>query len=332
MAPGDLQEVLAALKPVDAAAHPDLLVGLRRIDDAAVYRMSPDVAIVQTVDFFPPVVDDPYTWGAVAAANAMSDVYAMGGEVLFALAVAGFPRELPKAVIAEVFRGAADKVEEAGGVIAGGHTVIDDEPKYGLSVTGRVHPQRLMIKGGLRAGDRLFLSKALGTGVITTAGKTGAAGPDTLQGAVASMLRLNRVASRVARDCGAMGATDISGFGFLGHLTEMIEASGAGVRIEVSRVALLPGAEALARAGHFSGGMRRNRRHVEAVMGARLSIDPAVPASIVGLLFEAETSGGLVFSVAPDRAAEVMPAFRAHGEECAEVGEVIAEPTLSIVP
>src|SRR6185503_2446241 len=166
MAPGDLQEVLAALK---APGHmpPDLLVGLGAADDAAVYRISDDLAIVETVDFFPPVVDDAYTWGAVSAANAMSDVYAMGGEVLFALAVAGFPREMPKAIIADVFRGGADKVAEAGGVVAGGHTVVDPEPKYGLSVTGRIHPDHLFIKGGLRTGDVMFLSKPLGTGAIT---------------------------------------------------------------------------------------------------------------------------------------------------------------------
>src|SRR5437879_6784274 len=198
MAPGDLQEVLEGLKLGDAGrAHPDLLVGLGRADDAAVYRVAPDLAIVETVDFFPPVVDDPYTWGAVAAANAMSDVYAMGGQVMFALAVAGFPRELPKAIIAEVFRGGAEKVAEAGGVIAGGHTVIDEEPKYGLCVTGRVHPDRIFIKGGLRPGDRLFLSKPLGTGVITTAAKDGAAPDDVVDGAVRSMLRLNRVAAHV---------------------------------------------------------------------------------------------------------------------------------------
>src|SRR6266542_1938814 len=173
MAPGDLQEVLATLR-TPAQSVPDLLVGLGKADDAAVYRLAPDLAIVETVDFFPPVVDDPYTWGAVAADNAMSDVYAMGGEVLFALAVAGFPREMPKAIIAEVFRGGAEKVAEAGGVVAGGHTVVDAEPKYGLCVTGRVHPDHIFIKGGLRAGDRLFLSKPLGTGVITTAAKNDA--------------------------------------------------------------------------------------------------------------------------------------------------------------
>src|SRR5256884_4006008 len=194
MAPGDLQEVVAVLRPGGVPPPADLLVGLGRADDAAVYRLAPDLAIVETVDFFPPVVDDAYTWGAVAAANAMSDVYAMGGEVLFALAVAGFPRDLPKPIIAEVFRGGAEKVAEAGGVIAGGHTVVDAEPKYGLCVTGRVHPDLIFIKGGLRAGDRLFLSKPLGTGVITTPAKDGKAAVELVEGALQSMLRLKRVA------------------------------------------------------------------------------------------------------------------------------------------
>jgi selenide, water dikinase len=332
MAPGDLQEVLAVLKPADAKTHQDLLVGLGKADDAAVYRITKDLAIVETVDFFPPVVDDPYAWGAVAAANAMSDVYAMGGEVLFALAVAGFPRDMPKEIVAEVFRGGADKVAEAGGIIAGGHTVVDNEPKYGLCVTGRVHPDRVMIKGGLRAGDRLFLSKPLGTGVITTAAKGDATDEATLQGALTSMLRLNRAAAAVASECGARGATDVTGFGLLGHLTEMIEASGAGVVIQASRLPLLPGALALAAAGRFSGGMGRNRQHVETVLGERLSIHGDVPSPLVGLLFEAETSGGLLFSVARDRAPDVARGARARGEECAEIGEVIPEPMIRIVP
>jgi len=332
MAPGDLQEVLAALKPPDAGVHEHLLVGLGRADDAAVYRVAPDLAIVETVDFFPPVVDDPYTWGAVAAANAMSDVYAMGGEVMFALAVAGFPRELSKAVISEVFRGAGDKVAEAGGVIAGGHTVVDAEPKYGLCVTGRVHPDRILIKGGLRPGDRLFLSKPLGTGVITTAGKEGVAGSELVDGAVRSMLRLNRVAGQVAVACGAAGATDITGFGLLGHAAEMVEASGAGVEIVTSGLPLLPGALAMAERGLFSGGMKRNRRHVEAVLGARLAIDPAIPAAMVGLLFEAETSGGLLFSVRPEQGGRVLGEFERRGESCAEIGVVLPEPVIRVVP
>src|SRR5262245_14794927 len=286
MAPGDLQEVLSVLRrpTLSAETARNLLVGLGVADDAAVYRISEDLALVETVDFFPPVVDDPWTWGAVAAANAMSDVYAMGGDVMFALAVAGFPREMDKAIIAEVFRGGAEKVAEAGGVIAGGHTVVDPEPKYGLCVTGRVHPDRVLIKGGLRPGDRLFLSKPLGTGVITTAAKNDKAPDDVLQGAVASMLRLNRGAARVAGQFGAAGATDITGFGLLGHAAEMIEASGAGVVLTAGRLPLLPGALALAEAGQFSGGMKRNRRHLDTTFGSRLQIDPAVPTPLADLL------------------------------------------------
>src|SRR5438105_926229 len=204
MAPGDLQEVLSVLRrpALSPETARNLLVGLGAADDAAVYRISDELALVETVDFFPPVVDDPWTWGAVAAANAMSDVYAMGGEVLFALAVAGFPREMDKSIVAEVFRGGAEKVAEAGGVIAGGHTVVDNEPKYGLCVTGRVHPDRVLIKGGLRAGDRLFLSKPLGTGVITTAAKDGAAPDKVVAAALERLMRLRLLAPLRTREPG----------------------------------------------------------------------------------------------------------------------------------
>lgn len=331
MAPGDLQEVLAALEPGQGPVPADLLVGLGRLDDAAVYRLAPDLAIVQTVDFFPPVVDDPYTWGAVAAANAMSDVYAMGGEVLFALAVAGFPRDLPKAVIGEVFRGGRDKVAEAGGVIAGGHTVVDNEPKYGLCVTGRVPPDRVLIKGGLRPGDRVFLSKPLGTGAITTAARDGAAEGAVLAGAVGSMLRLNRAAAQVALAAGSRGATDITGFGLLGHGGEMVEASGAGLLLRAADLPLLPGAAGLAERGHLSGGMKRNRRHLEARFGGRLRLEGALTPGLAALLFESETSGGLLFSVAPDRAGQVHAGFAARGEPAWEIGEVLAEPLIRVV-
>src|SRR5258705_7451932 len=184
MAPGYLQEVLAVLRLGGTPPPPELLVGLGAADDAAVYRLTPELAIVEAVDFFPPVGEDGWTWGAVAAVNAMSDVYAMGGEVLFALAVAGFPRDFDKKIITEVFRGGAEKVAEAGGIIAGGHTVVDAEPKYGLCVTGRVHPERIFVKGGLRPGDRVFLSKPLGTRVITTAAKADVASAEVLEAAV----------------------------------------------------------------------------------------------------------------------------------------------------
>jgi len=324
MGPGDLQDVLGGLREHE---HPDLLVGLGRSDDAAVYRITDEVAIVETVDFFPPIVDDPYLYGAIAAANSMSDVYAMGGQVLFALNVAGFPREMPKAIIAAVFKGGADKVREAGGVIAGGHTVVDAEPKYGLCVTGRVHPRRILVKGGLRPGQRLFLSKPLGTGVIATANKDGVCDPTVLDAAVASMLRLNRGAAEVAQEAAVGGATDITGFGLLGHAGEMVEASGAGMTIQSGQVPLLPGALALAEKGHFSGGMTRNRRHVQHTFGDRgqLSFDPSLSEALVSLFFESETSGGLLFAVPEAMRERAREGFERRGEPCWEIGEVTAE-------
>jgi selenide, water dikinase len=329
MGPGDLQDVLAGLKQHE---HADLLVGLGRRDDAAVYRITGEIAIVSTVDFFPPIVDDPYLFGAIAAANSMSDVYAMGGEVLFALNVAGFPREMSKDIIAAVFKGGADKVLEAGGVIAGGHTVVDAEPKYGLAVTGKVHPKRIFIKGGLRPGHRLFLSKPLGTGVIATAAKNDACEPAVLEGAVQSMLRLNRAAAEAAREAGVRGATDITGFGLLGHAAEMIEASGAGIALRFEDLPLLPGALALAEKGTFSGGMTRNRRYLEETLGARgrLSLGASVGTAQAGLLFESETSGGLLFSAAPEDARLVHDGFERRGEPCWQIGEVTTEFGISV--
>jgi len=329
MGPGDLQDVLSGLKRHE---HADLLVGLGRSDDAAVYRITDEVAIVSTVDFFPPIVDDPYLYGAIAAANSMSDVYAMGGQVLFALNVAGFPRDMPKDVIAAVFKGGADKVLEAGGVIAGGHTVVDAEPKYGLAVTGKVHPKRLFIKGGLRPGDRLFLSKPLGTGVIATAAKDDACESRVLEGAVQSMLRLNRVAAEVAGEAAVRGATDITGFGLLGHAAEMVEASGAGIALRAADLPILPGALALAEKGTFSGGMKRNRTHLEHTLGARgrLSLGPSVGPAHAGLLFESETSGGLLFGVAPEDVSRIHDGFTRRGEACWEIGEVTAEIGLAV--
>jgi len=330
MGPGDLQDVLGELRHEE---HADLLVGLGRSDDAAVYRVTDDVAIVETVDFFPPIVDDPYLYGAIAATNSMSDVYAMGGQVLFALNVAGFPRELPKEIIAAVFRGGADKVREAGGVIAGGHTVVDAEPKYGLCVTGRVDPRRILLKGGLRPGQRVFLSKPLGTGVIATAAKNDACDASVLEGAVLSMLRLNRAAALVAQEAGAGGATDITGFGLLGHASEMVEASGAGMIVRSRDLPLLAGALALAERGTFSGGMGRNRRYLEDTFGAegRFAVDPTVPPALVKLLCESETSGGLLFAVEADRVGLVREGFARAGEPVWEIGEVTEEPRLVVV-
>lgn len=329
MGPGELQSVLKDLRQRE---HPDLLVGLARSDDAAVYRITDEIAVVETVDFFPPIVDEPYVYGAIAAANAMSDVYAMGGRVIFALNVAGFPREFPTEIIAEIFRGGADKIAEAGGVVAGGHTVVDAEPKYGLCVTGLIHPKKVFVKGGLRAGDRLFLSKPLGTGVIATAAKADDCAPEVLERAVQSMLRLNRVASEVAQEFGVRGATDITGFGLLGHAAEMVDASGVGIEISASRLPILDGTLPLAEKGHFSGGMKRNRRHVETSLGASgLHISPNLPAHLVNLLFESETSGGLLFAVEAQKAERVLPRFEERGEPCWEIGGITATRGIRVV-
>src|SRR3989442_6808173 len=220
-------------------APKELLVGLAVSDDAAVYLVAPDVAIVETLDFFPPIVDDAYASGAIGAANAMSDVYAMGGEVLFALQIAAWPEDLALEQLETLFRGATDKVREADAVIAGGHTVIDREPKFGLAVTGRVHPDRILRKDALRVGDALWLTKPIGTGVLTTAHKNGALAPEDLASVVASMVSLNRGAARAAVEAGLHAATDVTGFALPGHSVEMADPSRVGVRIGAGLVALL---------------------------------------------------------------------------------------------
>ena len=318
------------LKLVD---HPDLLVGLTKSDDAAVYRLNADQAIIQTVDFFPPIVDDPYIYGAVAAANAMSDVYAMGGRVLLALNVAGFPKDFPPAVMRQVFQGGADKVHEAGAVLAGGHTVVDKEPKYGLSVTGVVHPGQVFLKGGLVPGHRLFLSKPLGTGVIATASKGEKAAAADLDAAIASMTRLNRAAAEVIAAMGLQGCTDVTGFGLLGHGSEMAVASGCGFRIRADAVPLLAGAVRYAEGGFFAGGLARNRKYVEGLAAdgkLGLRIADGVSKAILGLLCDSETSGGLLFSAPAERSQEVSDRFRAMGEPLWEIGDVIPELAIHV--
>ena len=310
------------------------MVGLERSDDAAVYRLNDQQAVIQTVDFFPPIVDDPYLYGMVAAANSMSDVYAMGGRVLLALNVAGFPREFPRDAIARIFQGGADKVAEAGAVIAGGHTVVDKEPKYGLCVTGLVHPDRVMIKGGLTPGHRLFLSKPLGTGGITTAAKGNAVQAAHVDEAIQSMTRLNRGAAEVLSELGVRGCTDVTGFGFLGHASEMILASQCGIRVRAEAVPLLPGAMQCAEQGLFAGGLGRNRKYLTGLAEQgkpALHIASSVPAALADLLFDSETSGGLLFSVPPESASETARRFAAKGESVWEIGEVISSLAIEVV-
>ena len=300
-------------------ARPDLLVGLANPDDAAVYRINDEQAIVATIDFFAPLVDDPYDYGAIAAANALSDVYAMGGEVALALNVAAFPEEMAHETIARILIGAADKVSEAGGVISGGHTIIDEEPKFGLCVLGLVHPQRVLTKGGARPGDALFLTKALGTGIITTAAKFDKADGDHLAAAIESMTRLNRHASHVAREVEAHALTDVTGFAILGHGHEMASASGACLRLNAGLLPVLPGALEYAAQGILTGGAGRNRKHLD----GKVAIDPSVGEATEHLLFDPQTSGGLLMAVAPERADEVESRFAATGRPVWRVGEVV---------
>ena len=273
---------------------------------------------MQTVDFFPPVVDDPYTFGAVAAANAMSDVYAMGGEVLLALQIAGFPDDQPEELLAEIFRGGAEKVAEAGGVIAGGHTIIDAEPKYGLCVTGTVHPDAVLRKSGARPGDVLLLTKALGTGIVLTAARADACAPEHLQATIDSMLQLNRHPAHLAVEAGVHACTDVTGFGLLGHAEEM--AHEARFVIDAAQAPALPGALDYARAGHITGGAGRNREGVAGKVTVAEGIDDAVEH----LLFDAQTSGGLLLAVPPERAAGLAAALEADGFLAARIGRIEA--------
>jgi len=279
--------------------------------------------MIQTVDFFSPIVDDPFTFGGIAAANGMSDVYAMGGSVSLALNIAAFPADLPSEILVAILDGGAAKVHEAGGVIAGGHTVDDPEPKYGLCVTGFAHPDRVWTKAGSRPGDAIVLTKPLGTGVVATALKRGAAASDHVESAVASMLTLNRAAAEAAADIGPHACTDVTGFGLLGHVAEMAEKSGVEIRIDAGAVPALPGALAYAEAGHRAGGLARNREFFATESG-RVRIDPTVPDAVEGLLWDPQTSGGLLFSVDGDRLADLMAALAVAGVEARRIGDVVA--------
>jgi selenide, water dikinase len=333
MGPSDLAHVLRHLPT--AAAHPDLLVGLATADDAAVWRLDDERALVQTVDFFTPIVDDAYTYGAIAAANSLSDVYAMGGEPFLALAIAGFPDDLPPDLLAEIVRGARDKAAEAGVVIAGGHTVIDSEPKYGLCVTGTVRPDRILTKGAALPGDVLFLTKPLGTGVIATALKKERAAPEHVEAAVASMLRLNRDAARLLRDVPEVRAcTDVTGFGLLGHAYEMATASGVALELEATAVPFLPGALDYVAADLLPGGADRNQVYLESPDDSgepRLSVAPGLDPVRSAALFDPQTSGGLLFAAPPPAVSLVERAFREAGHPLWRVGRCVAGHGVRVV-
>jgi selenide,water dikinase len=286
--------------------YPALLVGLAQPDDAAVYRLNETQAIIATADFFPPVVDDAFSFGAIAAANALSDVYAMGGDPLFALNLAAWPDDVPISILSEVLRGGAEKVREAGAAIAGGHTVTDKEPKYGLAVTGLVHPDRIFTKGGAKPGDVLVLTKALGTGTITTAIKNGLARETDAQACIESMARLNREASLAARALGSAvhAVTDITGFGLIGHGHELAHLSECSLLLKWDALPWLPGTLAYGEQWIFPGGAERNERYYS----EWLSASDSLAVWQRQLLFDPQTSGGLLISVTAEAAETLISA------------------------
>ena len=312
------------LRPIqnffNPADYPDLLVGLGEPDDAAVWRLEDGRALVATTDFFTPVVDNPYDFGAIAAANALSDVYAMGGKPFLALNVAAIPPDLPTEVVGEILRGGAEKARQAGVVIAGGHTIQDKEPKYGLMVLGFVDPEHMLTKSGARTGDALVLNKPLGFGTTTTALKEGRADPSDVSEVVGWMKKLNATAASLALEFGLRGGTDITGFGLLGHAWEMSQASGVGLSFEFGKIPFTRGARRYADEFIFPGGSTDNRQYY----GSHVTFDPAIGEPYQMLLFDAQTSGGLLLAVPPDRLPALLDRAAQVGEIFWVVGEVFA--------
>ena len=294
--------------------HADLIVGTETSDDAGVFRLRPDLAIVNTVDFFTPIVDDPYLFGQVAAANALSDVYAMGGEPKTAMNIVCFPRgKMDIGILGEVLKGGADKAREAGVVVIGGHSIIDEEIKYGMAVTGVVHPNQVIRNVGVQEGDGLVLTKALGTGIITTALKRGKAGKESLQEAVASMCALNNTASTIMRRYPVHACSDITGFGLLGHALGMASGSSVTLVLESAKLPLLRRAPRLAEKGYLTGGCKRNREYLE----GKITVDKSIREGLVDVAFDPQTSGGLFIALAQKHAPRLVEELRANGVDAA---------------
>jgi len=298
---------------------PNVLVGFDKADDAGVYKISADLALVQTVDFFTPVVDDPYTFGQIAATNSLSDIYAMGGRPLSALAMVCFPEKGDIEILEQILAGGLSKMTEAGCVVIGGHSVRDPEIKFGYAVTGTVHPDRVLTNSGAQVGDLLVLTKPLGTGVISTGIKRGEAKPAWIEAATKAMTTLNRAAIDVARDFEVHSATDITGFGLIGHGREMALGSGVSIRIDSSSLPFLDGALDCVRAGFIPGGLRSNREFAECVVG----YDDSVPEEVRTMLFDPQTAGGLLLSVAKSDAENLIAKLKATSVPAVQIGEVL---------
>ena len=288
--------------------HPDLIVGTDTSDDAGVFRLRPDLAIVNTVDFFTPIVDDPYVFGQIAAANALSDIYAMGADPVTALNIVAFPKgTLDLEVLGEILKGGAERAREAGAVVVGGHSIIDQELKYGMAVTGAVHPDRVIRNVGVRDGDALVLTKPLGTGIITTALKRRKASAASVRAAVKSMVALNKTASAIMRRFPVHACSDVTGYGLLGHAYEMASGSGVTVVLESATLPLLPGVARLAAGGYLTGGCKRNRSYLD----GKVAVAPRVAKDLEEVAFDPQTSGGLLIALPKGKAPQLVKALRA---------------------
>lgn len=318
--PADLQQVIRTLPP--AEPDPNLLVGLDTSDDAGVYKLTEELALVQTVDFFTPIVDDPYSFGQVAAANALSDIYAMGGKPLTVLNIVAFPiKKLDKSVLADILRGAGDKVREAGATLVGGHSIDDNEPKFGLAVTGLVHPSKAKTNAGAKPGDRLILTKPIGVGILTTSIKKDALSTDEVARVTSVMTTLNKKAAEIMEPYEVHGCTDVTGFGLLGHAAEMAKGSGVGLRIGRAQVPVLPRVRELAEAGFVPGGTKNNFAHLEGT----ISFEDGIDQIDQYILCDAVTSGGLLIAVAEEKAEALLADLVQAGVEASLVGEAVAE-------
>lgn len=307
------------LDGIRVRSDPNLLVGFDKSDDASVYRVSDELALVQTVDFFPPIHDDPYTFGQIAATNALSDVYAMGGEPRLCLNIMAVPASMPPAAVHEMLRGGYDKVYEAGALITGGHSILDDEPKYGLAVTGFVHPDRVLTNSGARPGDVLLLTKPIGIGILTTAAKVGLCSEGSFSLAVRLMTTLNRAARDVMVKYNVHACTDVTGFGLMGHLAEMTEGSGAEAVLSVADIDVIAEAVALARDGILAEGMYRNRSFAEP------AVDPGdTELAVQDALYDPQTSGGLLIAVDPADADACLAELRSAVPSAQRIGTVRA--------
>jgi len=321
MGPGDLDKAICDLPLI---SDPNVIRGMESLDDAGVYKITDELAIIQTVDFFTPIVDDPYTFGQIAAANALSDVYTMGGRPLTAMNIVCFPtKSMDISILKDILRGGADKMVEAKVTLVGGHSIDDAELKYGLSVTGTVHPEQLVTNSGAKARDKLILTKPLGTGIINTAVKAGVVDEKTVARVTEYMATLNDKASGLMQEIGIHACTDITGFGLIGHIVQLAQNSQVGINIDIASIPLFPEAGDFAKQGLCPGGLHRNREFYS----THVKISNEVPTHLQDILFDPQTSGGLLICLAPEKSERLLDSLRQAGiEDAAIIGEAISQP------